>query len=208
MTADLDREITNHHFRVVLFGSARIKEGTKAYRQIYALARMIGAEGFDIVTGGGPGLMDAAMSGHNAGRKDASVHEIGLQIKLPNEQRDSSHFDIKEEFSRFSPRLDTFMLLGNAIVVAPGGVGTLLELAYTWQLMQVQQTCKVPVILLGDMWPEFIAWIKKWPLKHKLLNKEDLDLLYLAKDEQEAMRLVKLAHEIFMRNGTNVPLPK
>lgn len=197
MVASLEQEMHTNHFRVVIFGSARIKEGTKQYKQIYNLAKLIGAEGYDVVTGGGPGLMDAAMSGHFDGRKDSSVHGIGLQIKLPKEQADSKHLDVKAEFSRFSERLDTFMMLANVVVVAPGGVGTLLELLYTWQLMQVKQTCKIPIILLGDMWPEFLAWIKKWPLKHKLLDNVDFDLIYLAKDSGEAMQHIIVAHKEF-----------
>jgi len=151
MSPNIREEIMEDNFRVVIFGSARIKEGTKEYERIFNLARMIGKEGMDVVTGGGPGLMDAAMSGHNVGRKDGKGHEIGLQIKLPHEQQDSKHFDVKEEFERFSDRLDTFASLANVIVVAPGGIGTALELFYTWQLAQVNHTCKTPIILVGNI---------------------------------------------------------
>jgi predicted Rossmann-fold nucleotide-binding protein len=135
------------------------------------------------------------------------LHGIGLQIKLPHEQRDSKHLDIKAEFSRFSQRLDTFVALADVVVVAPGGVGTMLELCYVWQLMQVHQTRKLPIILLGDMWPEFVAWVRHWPLKHKMLDKMDVDMLYLAKDSGEAMRIIGAAHDEFKR-GPSVSAPR
>jgi uncharacterized protein (TIGR00730 family) len=193
--SDIARELRSDHFRVVIFGSARLAKDSKEYELVHDLARRIGQEGMDVVTGGGPGLMDAAMSGHFTGKREGS-HEIGLQIKLPREQQDSSHFDIKAEFSRFSQRLDTFMALANAVVVAPGGVGTLLELLYTWQLAQVKMARTIPIILLGEMWPEFIEWIRKWPLRHKLLDAADLDLLYLATDADDAM-----VHLLAARDG-------
>lgn len=203
-------EMREDHFRVVIFGSARIKPGTRDYNRIYSLARMIGEEGMDVVTGGGPGLMDAAMSGHFAGKRDRNhSHEIGLQIKLPREQHDSKHLDVKKEFERFSERLDTFMVLANVIVVAPGGVGTILELFYTWQLMQVQHTCKLPIILLGDMWPDLVEWIKRWPGKHKLLDEEDIEMLYLSKHCKDAMQIIRAAHKEFKENkGMCVNLKK
>ncbi len=205
MVSTMDEVMREPHFRVVIFGSARIREGTHQYKQIYALAKRVGELGLDLVTGGGPGLMDAAMSGHFDGKKGADVHGIGLQIRLPKEQRDSKHLDIKEEFSRFAPRLDTFVALADVVIVAPGGVGTMLELAYVWQLMQVHQMRKIPIILLGDMWPDFVRWVREWPLKHKLLDRGDVDMLYLAKDSGDAMRLITLAHEQFAKRGRVSP---
>lgn len=202
----IESEMHERHFRVVVFGSARIKPGTRDYNRIYSLARMIGEEGMDLVTGGGPGLMDAAMSGHFAGKKDGNVHGIGLQIRLPKEQHDSRHLDIKQEFSRFSQRLDTFMVLANVVVVAPGGVGTMLELLYTWQLMQVHHTCKLPIVLLGDMWPGFLSWVKRWPLQHGLLDEQDLELLHVAKNCRDAMKIIRKAHELYRKHPGHVCL--
>lgn len=201
VNSDLAREIENNHFRVVIFGSARLKPGSPYYNKIYELARLIGAEGMDVVTGGGPGLMDAAMSGHFAGKAGGRSHEIGLQIKLEKEQVDSRHFNVKQEFDRFSDRLDTFMTLANVAVVAPGGVGTLLEFSYTWQLIQVGHTCKVPIILLGPMWKDFVAWLKKWPLQEGLLDARDMDLLYLARENKQAMEVIRAAHKEYLKSG-------
>lgn len=139
------------HYRVTIFGSARISEGDEAYRDVYDIARGLAAEGFDIVTGGGPGLMRAA----NSGSKSVSNggQSIGLNIKLPHEQCPNPYLDIKEEFDRFSGRLDAFMAMSDAVVVAPGGIGTMLELFYSWQLVQVQHLCETPIILSAKSGP-------------------------------------------------------
>jgi predicted Rossmann-fold nucleotide-binding protein len=156
---------------------------------------MVSEAGMDVITGGGPGLMNAASEGHHAGRKSNEAHSIGLRIKLPAEQEEAIHLDIKKEFHYFSNRLDTFMRLSNAVVIASGGVGTLLELFYTWQLMQIEQICNIPIILLGDMWLDLVYWIKKWPLKNRLLDIEDVKLLFLAKNIQEAFIIIREAYE-------------
>jgi len=114
---------------------------------------------------------------------------------------DSRHFDVKREFERFSDRLDAFMQLANAVVVAPGGVGTTLELLYTWQLIQVNHTCKIPIILLGDMWPGLIEWIAKNPLKKRLLNPEDLKLLYCVKNADQVLELLDDAYKQYVEGG-------
>ena len=188
----IDAEIYKKHFRVAIFGSARIKEHDSSYQEIYKLAHMIAAENIDVVTGGGPGTMKAANKGHKDGRKRSdTTQSIGLNIRIPREQKPNRHLDIKKEFHHFSGRLDTFMVLSDAVVVAPGGVGTLLEFVYSWQLVQVKQICNIPIILLGDMWAEFLKWVERYPLKQKFLSKKDLNHLFLAKDSLDAFRIIK-----------------
>ncbi|MCZ2809356.1 MAG: LOG family protein [Candidatus Bathyarchaeota archaeon] len=97
----------------------------------------------------------------------------------------------KKEFSRFSTRLDNFIALADAVVVAPGGVGTLLELFYTWQLLQVKMIQDIPIILLGNMWQDLVRWIKKWPLKNCLLKQEDVDLFTVVDTYEEALEIIK-----------------
>jgi uncharacterized protein (TIGR00730 family) len=189
------------HFHVCIFGSARIKEGDPEYDLVYKLSAMIAKEEMDVVTGGGPGLMNAASKGHKEGRKNMNTHTVGLTINLPQEQDTNPHLDIKKEFSKFSERLDNFMLLSNVVVIAPGGVGTLLEFLYTWQLVQVKQICNIPIILLGKMWPDFIGWIEKWPLKNKLLNPEDMHTLFLADTVDEAMTVIRKAFDEYKKGG-------
>lgn len=200
----LDKELKDGHFRVAIFGSARIKKGDKHYSMVYDLAKKIGNKGIDIVTGGGPGLMNAASSGHAFGRKNDSVHSVGLLIKLPSEQQENKHLDIKQEFDRFTPRLDNFMVLSNAVVVAPGGLGTLLELFYTWQLVQLKEICDIPIILMGKQWKPLISWIKQWPLKQKLMSPEDLHCIFYVEKPEEAMKIILEAHELYRRGGKNV----
>lgn len=195
--------INPDHFRVAIFGSARIKPNDPRYNQIYSLARMIAADGMDVVTGGGPGLMEAANKGHKEGRKSKNVHSVGLNIMLPEEQSANKHLDVQRDFNRFSDRLDYFMQLSNVVVVAPGGVGTILELMYTWQLMQVEHTCNQPIILLGDMWQPFINWIENWPLKKKLMAESDMMPIFLAKHCREAMKIIRKAHQDFINRGPN-----
>ena len=194
MKAKTEEGIDKKQFRVVIFGSARIEPGDPNWYLIYDLAKRIAEEGIDLVTGGGPGLMDAASLGHHAGDINRNALSIGLQIKLPEEQRYSNHLDIKKDFYRFSTRLDNFIELANVVVVAPGGVGTLLELFYTWQLIQVKMIHDIPIILIGEMWPDFISWIKKWPLKHKFLEQKDVELLFLVDNYEDALRIIKKVH--------------
>lgn len=192
-------------FRVVIFGSARLKAGDSIYEQVRRLARLLGRDGVDVVTGGGPGLMEAANWGHREGREDPASLDVssksyGLNIKLPFEEAANPHVDIKRDFDRFSERLDYFMHLANAVVVAPGGVGTLLELAYTWQLLQVEHISNIPIVLLGDMWEDFLRWVKQWPLEKELINYEDYELLFLVRNCDEAFEIVREAHQKFIEN--------
>jgi len=198
---DFEKLLKEKHFRVTIFGSARIKKDDLRYKQVKELSRMIGEQGIDIITGGGPGIMAAANSGHIEGRKKSKIrtHSIGLGIKLPHEQVFNKDVGVKKTFSRFSNRLDNFMLLSNIVVVAPGGIGTMLEFFYTWQLMQVNHICNVPIILLGDMWEGLLKWLKKDPLKKKFFEKKDYDLLIHAKSSKDAMEIIKEAYNGYLK---------
>jgi hypothetical protein len=134
--------------------------------------------------------MLAANQGHQDGQKNDEIHSYGLNIWLPNEPEGNRHLDIKMEFKWFSERLDRFMKLTNAVIVAPGGIGTLLELFYSWQLVQVKHICDIPIILLGDMWPGLIDWIRNNPLERGLIDPEDMNNIHLSKNYQEAFELI------------------
>jgi uncharacterized protein (TIGR00730 family) len=203
---NIKRLIKDDHFRVAIFGSARIKKEDKNYKLIKNLAKMIAQENVDIVTGGGPGIMEAANEGHEIGGVKNKSHSVGLLIKLPKEQESNKHLDVKKEFKVFSSRLDYFMLLSNAVIVAPGGLGTALEFFYTWQLVQVEQVCDIPIILLGKQWSELIDWVKANLLKHKYIKKEDLDSIFIAKNSKEALNIVKRAKSLFDKGGKNICL--
>jgi len=193
IVADLDTAITDmgtEFYRVSIFGSARIKPDTKEYKGVYTLAKELAENGADIVTGGGPGLMEAA----NAGAKEGSSSKsksFGIRIDLPFEASPNEHLDIKFYHKRFSSRLDEFMRISHAVVVTPGGIGTLLELLYTWQLIQVNHISARPIILVGDMWNGFFDWIKSEPLKAQLLDKSDFDNIVIVKNVHEVTKLLK-----------------
>ena len=202
----IPRDIDVDHFRVAIFGSARTKKGDKAYQDVYLLAHRLAELNIDVVTGGGPGIMEAANRGHKIGRKAGStVHSLGLNIMLPREQQDNGFLDVKRDFKTFSKRLDAFMLLSNIVIIAQGGVGTLLEFFYAWQLMQVKHTCRMPIIMMGDMWKGLLKWIKEEPLKNKLLNKEDLDPIVCASNWEEVAKLIEKSYIGFLSEGENAP---
>jgi uncharacterized protein (TIGR00730 family) len=201
IVADLDTVITDmgtEFYRVSIFGSARIKPDTEEYKGVYTLAKELAENGADIVTGGGPGLMEAA----NAGAKEGSSKSksFGIRIDLPFEATPNDHLDIKFYHKRFSSRLDEFMRISHAVVVTPGGIGTLLELLYTWQLIQVNHISARPIILVGDMWNGFLDWIKSEPLKAQLLDKSDFDNIIIVKNVHEVTKLLKPEIKAFYVN--------
>ncbi len=205
MAFKFKKEIHKKDFRVTIFGSARIKPNSKEYKQIYTIGKMLGKRGMDLITGGGPGLMEAASKGHAEGMKlkKTKAHTIGLAIKIPKEQKVNKSVKIVKTFKHFSERLDNFMLLSNAIIVAPGGVGTLLELFYSWQLVQTKQICNIPIILLGEQWKSLINWLEKWPLRKKEINEHDLNMLFYAKNCKEAIKMIDVAYKEYISGNKN-----
>ena len=201
IVADLDglvTEIGTDYYRVSIFGSARIKEDSEEYKRVYKLAKMLASKGVDIVTGGGPGLMEAA----NAGAKEGSSQSrsFGLHIELPFEADTNSHLDVKYHHRRFSSRLDEFMRISHAVVITPGGIGTLLELFYTWQLMQVDHISPRPLILMGDMWKGLMDWLEEHPVKNKLMDQQDFDRLVFAKSSEEVIKLLTPSIDEFYKD--------
>jgi uncharacterized protein (TIGR00730 family) len=188
----------NPHYRVAIFGSARITEGDRDYQDVFTIAKGLAEEGFDIVTGGGPGLMQAA----NAGSKSISAggRSIGLNIRLPREQESNTFLDIKQEFERFSGRLDTFMSLSDAVVVAPGGIGTLLEFFYAWQLTQVERICETPIILYGEIWRNLLFWLENEVLARNLFEKKDMHMIFHVTEPPHVVELIKKIHDGRMKS--------
>ncbi len=203
-TNHLPENMDPNHFRVAIFGSARIKKNDVNYKQIFELAKEIGKNDIDIVTGGGPGIMEAANAGHEKGSTENKSHSIGLNIFLSHEQHPNKHIDVKLDFSNFSERLLTFMKLSNAVVVAPGGIGTCLELFFTWQLTQVGHIDKMPIILLGDMWLDLLKWIKSEVLKSGYMSESDLDNIYIVENNKQAMDIILHKYGACIINGKNI----
>lgn len=201
------------HFRVVVFGSARPKPGDALYTEVVHLGAAVADMGFDIVTGGGPGLMEAANVGHQVRAAelreagvDGHVHSFGINIALPFEQHINPGVKISREHERFSTRLDEFMALANVVVLVPGGVGTMLELFYTWQLVQVKHICNIPIILVGDMWEGLLTWLKDVPMEGGMFSLDDLHVLKHVKNCEEAQEAIQEWHDLFVEKGEEVCL--
>ncbi|MCF7917893.1 LOG family protein [Candidatus Gracilibacteria bacterium] len=196
----IETELIPDEFRVAIFGSARIKPGEPIYQRVFDLAREVGKRDIDIVTGGGPGVMEAANYGHKVGSSDES-QSIGLTIELPFESEGNKHLDIKRHFHKFSERLDTFMKLSNVLVVMPGGIGTALELFYAWQLIQVQHVPKMPIILHGEEWHHLTDWVHKDMLDGGYIDQKDLDCVYCVKHNHEALEIIFDAYDRYKKTG-------
>jgi uncharacterized protein (TIGR00730 family) len=192
------RRQENTEFRVCIFGSARIRPEDPTYQMVYRLAKSLGELGVDIVTGGGPGLMEAANRGVQAA-KNPRATSYGLPIKLPrSDETPNKHLDIKSEHEHFSFRLDEFMRLTHAVIVAPGGIGTVLELMYVWQLLQVGMIEPRPVILLGRrFWAGLIAWMRNQPLGKGFISRHDLDHIHLVDSPKEVVKIIRSAVEAY-----------
>jgi len=197
---DLKKELRKKKFTIAIFGSARTKKGDKRYDMVYELAKEIGKAGYDVVTGGGPGMMEAANEGHAAGDKKGVADSIGLVIKLPWENSANGFVELKKTFNRFSDRLETFLALMSVAVITDGGIGTLLELSYMWQYTQVGKVPKFPIILVGKMWKDLLKWAKKDMLKAGLVSAEDFDNVFIAEDNVEAMKIIKKAYKEFAKH--------
>lgn len=197
--ADIDMlltEMETEFFRVCIFGSARINPGSPFYKQVEDLAAELASRGIDIVTGGGPGLMEAANKGAKAGSNKS--RSIGLPIDLPFETDANSHLDVKHQHRRFSSRLDEFMRISHAVIVTPGGIGTCLELFYTWQLMQVGHIKQRPLILLGTkMWDGLMGWLAQQPLQQDLMSQRDFGMLKVVDSVEECLRVLEPEIERF-----------
>lgn len=200
------RELEASEFRVCIFGSARIRPSHPTYHLVYRTARLLAEMGVDVITGGGPGLMEAA----NRAVRDAKIqgsHSYGLPIELPRSQELANrHLDIKSEHKRFSSRLDEFMRLSQAVIVAPGGIGTLLELMYVWQLVQVQMLPKRPIVLLGrDMWQGLVSWMESEMLGRGLVSAGDFDTIHLVDSPEEALHYVREELQNFQEQWADRP---
>lgn len=192
------------HFRVAIFGSARTDKGNESYRRVFELAKLLGKEHIDIVTGGGPGTMAAASAGHKIGDKRAISKTYGLLIKLPKEQRANRHLDIRKEFTKFSERLHNFMILSDVAVVSPGGVGTILEFFYTLQLVQTRKVKQMPIIMIGNQWEPLIKWMRNYPMKRGFMSKTDLNSIFYVKSVQQAFNLILRTKKLKEKGVKNI----
>jgi uncharacterized protein (TIGR00730 family) len=188
-------------YRVTIFGSARAKPGTFAYEETKRVAAALSEMGCDIITGGGPGLMQAANEGADLG--GGKNKSMGIRVNLPFEQEVNSFVNLAFEHRTFFTRLHHFVLASDAFVVAPGGIGTVLELTMIWQLLQVRHLDKVPLILVGKMWPGLVEWARREMLTFEtpLVNSEDIDIPRCVANGDEAIAIIRKCHAEWQRKN-------
>lgn len=168
---------------VSMFGGARIKEGHPYYETAKTIARKLSDAGFSVISGGGPGLMQAANHGAHAGRAPA----IGLNIVLPNEQASNQYQDISLNFRYFFARKMMFVRFASAYVVLPGGYGTLDELTECLTLVQTGKTRRIPIILVGGtFWRGFLDWLNDKVAGEGMIGEHDIGLMRVI-DEPDAV---------------------
>jgi uncharacterized protein (TIGR00730 family) len=184
---------------VSIFGSARILEGTPTYESARATGRAFAEAGFAVVTGGGPGVMEAA----NRGCKDGDGLSVGFNIELPKEQGVNAWCDIALTFHHFYARKVMFVKAAEGFVIFPGGFGTQDEL---WEALTLIQTGKIgnfPVVLFdSDYWEELLVWLREEMLDDGLISPEDVELLYLTDDPSEAVELVVSRYKVRVAEGS------
>ena len=191
------------HFRVSIFGSSRIRRGDPIYEEVKKLSSELARTGVDIVTGGGPGLMEAANSGAREGQGESKSRSFGLAIHLPSEEAANPFVDKVFRHRTFFSRLHHFIRLSSAFIVMPGGIGTALELFMVWQLLQVKHMKSHPLILVGTMWPPLIEWLRENMVSRGLVSPPDLDVVSVVPSAEEAIAIIAASYEQFKgeKNG-------
>ena len=187
------RPSKRERYRVAIFGSARAQPGTFVYDEVKRVAAAFAAMGCDIVTGGGPGLMQAANEGARVAGASGSM---GIRVELPFEQDVNPFVEQAFAHETFFTRLQHFVIASDAFVVVPGGIGTVLEMLMIWQLLQVRHIDNVPLILVGKMWRGLVEWARTSMLDPRLAlaNAEDLQIPQCLDTADEAVAVVRGLH--------------
>ena len=190
------RPTSRERYRVTIFGSARAQPGTEAYDEVKRLAAALADIGCDIITGGGPGLMQAANEGAESVQAAERNLSVGIRVDLPFEQAVNPFVEQAFVHKTFFTRLHHFVLASDAFVVVPGGIGTMLELMMVWQLLQVKHVENAPLILVGKMWPGLVDWARLQMLSTQppLANTEDLSIPRCVNTAEEAIAQIREEH--------------
>ena len=173
---------------VSIFGSARTQPKSPAYKMTEKIAASLVKNGFNIISGGGPGIMEAA----NKGAAGAGGKSVGLNIQLPYEQKSNNYANVKLNFKYFFIRKVMFVKYSVAYVIMPGGFGTLDEFFEAMTLIQTDRIRKFPVVMMDSKyWKGLIDWIKDTLVKEKTIAKSDMDIFQLVDDPEEAVKIIK-----------------
>jgi hypothetical protein len=176
------------HPAVSIFGSTRVKPGDEVYQKAERIGQLLAEHGFSVITGGGPGVMEAA----NKGASSAGGKSIGLNIELPFEQKPNPYANITLSFRYFFVRKVMFVKYAVAYIILPGGFGTMDELLESVTLIQTQKIKPFPVILVGtSYWKGFLDWIKEVVLNEGKISPADLEILQLIDDPTEIIKAIK-----------------
>ena len=173
---------------VSIFGSSRSKRDTLFYKRAEETAYLLAKEGYAVITGGGPGIMEAS----NKGAKRAAGHSIGLNIQIPIEQKSNEYIDTLLDFRYFFVRKVMFVKYAKAFVIMPGGFGTLDEFFEAINLIQTRRIKRFPVVLFGrEYWQGMLGWLKDTVLKNGNISKEDLELFKIADTPKDVVRIIR-----------------
>jgi len=182
---------------ISMFGSARTKSSDKYYQMAEAVSYDLSNQGFSIISGGGPGIMEAINKGAYRGKSNS----IGLNIVLPHEQEPNKYQDISFNFKYFFTRKVMFVKYASAYIVFPGGFGTLDELFEVMTLMQTGKIQHFPIILVGEsFWRDSLLWIKKELLQNKLIGEDDLNLFKLVDSKDDIKQCIE---DFYTSEGNN-----
>jgi uncharacterized protein (TIGR00730 family) len=185
---------------VSIFGSARVHPDSPEYAAARRVGRSFAEAGWAVITGGGPGVMEAA----NRGAKEGGGLSVGFNIELPHEQGSNPYLDIAYTFQHFYARKVCFVKPAEGFVIFPGGFGTLDELFEALTLIQTGKAQNFPVVLIDtDYWGEMLDWVRGELLADEMISPEDLDLLHVTDDLDEAVRTVI---ECYEKNCAEVPV--
>jgi uncharacterized protein (TIGR00730 family) len=176
-------EMTKVGRAVSIFGSARVKPDDPMFELCVTTARLLGEAGFAIITGGGPGIMQAA----NKGAREAGTKSVGCNIELPFEQAMNPYVDISIDFRYFFVRKTMFVKYAQAFVIFPGGFGTMDELFESLTLIQTGKVRHFPVVLMGtEYWGGLVDWMRNRMAEEGKIARQDLDIIHLTDDPHEA----------------------
>jgi uncharacterized protein (TIGR00730 family) len=195
------RPTKRERYRVTIFGSARATPGTFVYEEVKRVAAALAAMGCDIITGGGPGLMQAANEGAAASEAQERNRSVGIRVDLPFEQHVNPFVTEAFEHKTFFTRLHHFVLTSDAFVVTPGGIGTVLELMMIWQLLQVRHVRDTPLILVGKMWADLVQWSSTHLVSSQppLASAADMSIPKCVNTGDEAIALIREHHAQWLR---------
>ena len=195
------RPATRSRYRVTIFGSARVASDHWVYQAVRDLAAELARLDCVIVTGGGPGLMKAANEGVHIANPGGTEGSVGIRVDLPFEQEANAFVTEAFEHGTFFTRLHHFVLMSDAFVVVPGGIGTVLETMMVWQLLQVQKLHDTPLILAGKMYAELVEWCSKHMLRADtpLASPGDMTIPVCVEDGPSILRIIREHHAAWMQ---------